>query len=366
MKSGIKFTELIVSERAYKYIREIPIRSSEEALVELITNCIDAYNKTNKNPRDIFIEFQYPNSLKVRDHALGLTSAEMERYFLQVGNSPNGENSRGFFSRGAKDISAIGNIYFRSIKDNKFSVCILNSDMYGRVAIRDVEATNEIREELQIKDNLNGLEVEIKLSDDFIINNLSELSNPSGQAESLSNLVALRDIMQNPDNNIIYSHVDVDGTHLFDKKLNFHHPDGNLLLDLEYEVPSYPGINAKFVVYKSLHPVPRPKKENEIISGFLIKSNTTVYEVLGINDINDINDINYINIFEKDCGFFHLHGHIKCDYIDFLLREFDVYGQTDKNPFPIISVSRFINKEHPFIKMLLSVPKIRLVEIIGY
>lgn len=343
----LTFVEL--SERAYKYIRQFTIKSSEDALIELITNCIDAYNKTTQNPRNIFIEFQPPNSLKVRDYALGLTASEMEYCFLQVGNFTNDGNSRGFFSRGAKDISAIGDIYFRAIKDNKFSLCILNSDAYGGVTIRDVEATTEIREELQIRDNLNGLEVEIKLLDNFIV------QNPSDQAESVSKLAVLRDIMQNSDNNIIYSHVDVDGTHLFDRRLLFDYPEGTLLLDLEYEVPFYSGINAKFVVYKSLHPIPQPKKENEMIFGFLIKSDATVYEVSTIDDRFRWNP--YINV---------LYGYLKCDHIAVLLREFDTTGSTTANPVPIIDPSRLsgVNPEHPFIGSLLSIPKVRLDQIL--
>ena len=36
-----------LDERVYKYIRQFTIKSVEDALVELITNSIDAYKKGN-------------------------------------------------------------------------------------------------------------------------------------------------------------------------------------------------------------------------------------------------------------------------------------------------------------------------------
>ena len=43
-------------QRAYKFIRHIAIKDIDDALVELITNCDDAYNRINKENRDIEID----------------------------------------------------------------------------------------------------------------------------------------------------------------------------------------------------------------------------------------------------------------------------------------------------------------------
>ena len=70
--SDLKFIDL--SERMYKYTRTFSIKSIEDAMVELITNCIDAYNSSNIiNNRQIFIECYLSDGIiKVRDYASGL------------------------------------------------------------------------------------------------------------------------------------------------------------------------------------------------------------------------------------------------------------------------------------------------------
>ena len=62
-----------LTERVYKYIRQYAIKTTEDALVELITNAIDAYNKDSIAPRDVIIEYREPGLLIVIDNAIGLT-----------------------------------------------------------------------------------------------------------------------------------------------------------------------------------------------------------------------------------------------------------------------------------------------------
>ena len=99
-----------ISERAYKYIRQFTIKNINDALVELITNATDAYNKTQYIERVIKINIYNESRITVTDCAIGLTSDELSKAFLQVGNYTADDTSRGFFSRGAKDISALGNM----------------------------------------------------------------------------------------------------------------------------------------------------------------------------------------------------------------------------------------------------------------
>ena len=114
-KDFIKF-----NERAYKFIRGSAVSQIIDALIELITNSDDAYDKGKIKNKDIHIHLNYRGQLIVTDQAIGLTSDQMRKCFLQVGNFTSTNDNRGFFSRGAKDISALGDIYFESIKDNKY------------------------------------------------------------------------------------------------------------------------------------------------------------------------------------------------------------------------------------------------------
>ena len=342
----LQFIEL--DERVYKYIRQFTIKSTEDALIELITNCNDAYRKRGGDElKPISIEYTSPNIIRVCDQAIGLTSVEMQKCFLQVGKYTNSEDGRGFFSRGAKDISAIGDIYFDSIKGGLYSQCFLNSDAYGSLTVADTPVTDEVRQKLGIAEN--GLSVTIKLLPNFVV------SNPSDEAESISKLAVLRDIVMDPKIVLTYSHLTSSGTKLFQRQLLFDYPTSDLVLDLTYSVPGYDGINARFVVKKSRSSIPQPKKENEMIFGFLLKDKTSIYEISTIDSRFRWNP--YMN---------WVFGYLECDYIHQLLIDYDRHGSTTQNPMPVIDPSRLtgLNKEHPFVKALLSIPNVRLDQIL--
>ena len=133
------------NERAYKFIRGSAVNHIIDAIVELITNADDAYDKGNILKKKINIHIDYNGLLKVTDQALGLNSESMKKCFLQVGNYTSQENNRGFFSRGAKDISSLGNVYFESIKDDKYSKLLLDKNAKGELQISDIPVTKEIR-----------------------------------------------------------------------------------------------------------------------------------------------------------------------------------------------------------------------------
>jgi len=343
---GLQF--ITINERAYKYIRQFTIKNAEDALIELVTNCFDAYKKTSLANKQVEIDIINYNTIKVRDFALGLTSSELETCFLQVGNlTSDTASSRGFFSRGAKDISAIGNITFNAIKNNKYSQIILTSDAYGKVNISDVDTTYDIRKSVGIYEPNNGLEVTISLLPNFYV------SDPVACYNSLSKLAVLRDIFSD-DTNEIYGCIYDNDTLMTRKRLSYTPPVGTLLLELEYTVPNY-DVQAKFVVYKADKPIDQPKKENELEFGFLIKDSTTIYEASTIADRFRFNP--YMP---------QVFGYIYCDEIHRLLVEFDANGANSKNPYPILDPSRLtgLNASHPFVLSLLSVPSVRIDSIL--
>jgi len=344
--SGLHFVQL--NERVYKYIRQFTIKNSQDAFVELITNSIDAYNKAGKTSgRTVKIQYHSPNHIYVIDEALGLTSEEMSKYFLTVGEYTADAGSRGFFSRGAKDISAIGDITFTAIKDGKISQVYLNSDAYGEVMIADRDVT--VNERVQFGLGGNGLNVRLDLLPSFLV------PDPSAQAESLSRIGVLRDIMIDSNNVINYSHINETGEVLFTRRLEFSYPEGTKILDLTYNIPGYEQYQARFEIYTTTDPIPQPKKEDEMVFGFLIRDNTSVYEIGTIDDRFRWNP--YMN---------RLYGFVTCNALHDMLLDYDANGPTVTNPTPIIDPSRITgtNKEHPFIVALLSIPKVRLDAIL--
>lgn len=329
-----------IGERAYKYIRQFTIKTVMDALIELITNSIDAYNKCNIVNKNIWILVS-PTKIIVRDNAKGLTSKELYDCFLQVGNYTAEDSSRGFFSRGAKDISAIGNITFDAIKDGLYSQCKLNSDAYGALLIEDIQATQEIRTLFGISGTNNGLSVTIDLLPNFHNTNFDNICH------ALIHSAQLRDIMSNKNNNIIISKID----NTISKRLLYTYPPGTLLLDLEYAVPNYTQYNARLVIYKTETAIEQPKKECEMEFGFLIKDSIAVYEVSTVDNKYRWNP--YIN---------YIYGFIYCDGIHELLLDYDKNGISPKNPYPIIDPSRLtgVNKQHPFIISLFSIATVRI------
>lgn len=345
-----ELTFINIDERAYKYIRQFTIKTTEDALIELITNVIDAYNKGGvKENRRCEIEFKSPNIIRVRDYAIGLTGEDMIKCFLQVGQFTNTDEARGFFSRGAKDISAIGDILFHGVKDNKYSRVLLNRDAHGMVEINDVAFTEEYQTLTGLKENDNGLLVEIYLLDNFCN------FNPSDQAESLSKLGVLRDIMSDSNNLVTYKHINELNNILFDRILTYTYPVGNKLLEIEYNVPGYLDKKATLIINIANDPIKQPKKENELEFGFLVKDSSTVYETSTIDDR-----------FRWKPHMPYIYGSLKCDEIGIMLRDYDKNGATLDNPMPIIDPSRLtgVNKLHPFIDALFSIPKVRIDKVL--
>jgi hypothetical protein len=335
-----------IGERAYTYIRQYAIKTIDDAFIELITNCIDAYAKTTSTNKQIFIEITDETTIKIRDYAIGLTSVGLQACFLQVGEYTSDAEARGFFSRGAKDVSALGNVTFKTIKDGKYSECILRTDAYGALTVTDVDATPELRQSIKMGDGVNGLEVTLDL-----LPHVQSVKIDSVYT-ALCKRAVLRDIMSNPINNITLTKYDtVLGQETFNKRVQYVYHEGSKLLNIEFDVPGYPGSKATFCIMKTTVPIEQPVKEQEMEFGFLIKDGSTIFEVSTLDDRFRWNP--YMN---------SLYGFLSSDSIKRLLLEYDMNGPTIENPYPIIDPSRTtgINKIHPFIKAMIALPLARL------
>ena len=329
-----------INERAYKYIRQFTIKGIDDALIELITNSIDAYNKTSLLERKIDIIIKNPDTLIVKDYAIGLTASELQKCFLQAGNYTASDTSRGFFSRGAKDISAIGNVYFTGFKNGFISQCLLNTDAYGGLTIENEPLTNEIRNLYNMPEPYNGLCVELKLLPNYQNINITQLKN------TIVKIATLREIFANPKNIINLYNGDT-----LVSRLSYTYPSGQTILDLEYKVPNYQNYTARFVIKQSDIPIAQPIKENQMEFGFLMRDSTSVYEVNTLNSRFRWNP--YMN---------YIYGYIYSDGIHDLLLDYDNNGTSESNPYPIIDPARItgLNHQHPFIVNLLSIPLVRI------
>lgn len=341
---------ILIDPRAYNYMKTAAVQNVEDALIELITNADDAYDRANVKNKYMEIEVFYPSRKEIqakkygklifRDNATGLTGEQMKQCFLQVGKFTSDKNSRGFFSRGAKDISSLGLIVFETIKDGLYSCVTLDSDSYGEVKILDAEVTEDIRNKLKM--NNNGLQVSINFLEKI------KVDHPQRLAEHIPKIVSLRTIFANKDSTIkfIY-HLDGNTTKQI---LNYTYPKGEILMVVKYEVPGY-NTTATLKILRSPEQLERhvQKKYNEF--GLLIKSEKVIH---------DIDSFDHQLKFDPDIQYFW--GYIECPKINELMREFDTDKKNKKNPFPIIDPNRIngINKQHPFYRALIQLPIKRL------
>lgn len=334
-------SELNLSLRFYKYIKSTSINNIETAIVELLTNCIDAYNRTELINRVIYIEINYKDkTLIVYDHASGLSPDKLAICFGQVGNYTSSDGSRGFFSKGAKDCSALGDMQFVSIKDNVISECeltklnIFTITNHGRGIIQsDRDRYNIPKNGLYIKINLENSVNMTKIEDSL----------------KFSKYYSLRDIMENDNNFINIKVIDHTGNVYKDSRIQYKiEVEDKKLYDETFIVPGFEDkdITAKFRLMKK-----KKRTVHDDVSymehGILIKDDVAIYDITTF--YNDIR--NHPKIYE-------VYGYLETNGINILMHEFDNGIITEKNPFPILDPSRVgsINKSHPFIKALYSRP----------
>lgn len=330
---------ILIDPRAYNYMKKSAITNIEDALVELITNSDDAYDKGKMKEKKMDIEINYNTRCIIfRDYAIGLTGEGMEKCFLQVGHFTSDSKSRGFFSRGSKDISSIGNIIFEAVKDNKYSRVDLDTESYGTIVEKDIDATTELREKTKLTEN--GLVVTIELMEKINIPSTDFL------AEGIPKLASLRDIFSNKKNNIIlkgFVNDKLDSEH----KLSYEYPGGDVIMEVSYVVPGYDDAEATFKLYKTEEPFERTAARKYQEFGLLIKSQKVIH---------DIDSFDHELQFDPDIQYFW--GVLESPYINKLMRDFDFDSKSKKNPFPIIDPNRIqgIAKNHPFYRALIQLP----------
>ena len=337
-KDFIKF-----NERAYKFIRGSAVNHIMDAIVELITNSDDAYDKGGITKKDIHIHLNYRGQLIVTDQAIGLSSDSMKKCFLQVGNFTSTEENRGFFSRGAKDISALGDVFFESIKNNKYSKLLLDKNANGELQIADSNVTDDIRDKLKIKEN--GLKVTINLNEGVTI------PNPKIMLEIYSRHISLRNILNKCKCTITFEDSSEFEFNYKEFLFNYKFPDTEILLYLSYNLPSYPDADAFFQLSKAETSLFNDNNIKFCDWGVLITSNKVIHDITCLNEQ-----------FKFNPHMKTLSGMIHSTYINKLLIDYDKNGASVLNPFPILDPSRVggLNYDHPFMKELVKIPMDRL------
>lgn len=311
-------------------------------LIELITNCDDAYGDSTQGKIRVEVEHRRnaPWKVVVRDRAKGMRRDVMARAIGDVGARTSGFEKgarvRGNLGRGAKDVASFGPVTFESICDGFVSSMTLESDgTFDDPTER--RANGDDRRRLGITRG-NGTVVTIEVR--------GQIRCPRHDTllDKLSKHYQLRDI--NSDSRRELTLVDlnngtVDGIRYGQSSLA-------QVAAHEVEVPEYPEAVVLVSISRTPERYENPSSDNGRPEGLLIKGRRAIYE-------------NTLLSFENNPHAHWFSGSITCEYLDEIASEYDSAVSEGKdhrpnNPMPIISRTRDgLEHEHPFYKALMRV-----------
>lgn len=353
-------SKMQVSTRHALHSRQSAIKSIYEAIVELTANPGDSYNRlflANKSS-DQFgkILIEYYRSLKspylkIYDKAEGMSFEKLKSSFSWYRERQSNKGDRGFMGKGAKDVTAIGDLLIQTIHENQYSKFLLKKNFDTEFGTE--KASSNIRKELKLTKG-NGtvatvfIDPNTKIQLPLIDNILKLLPNHFAMNSMLHEKskgadVKLFDVNKKKMHNLIYRD-----------------PDNlETIVNLEFQINGYPEAKAKFKLQKSkkpFHEYNRPFSQH----GILIKSGIACHERSFLDDKYKDEPIllNYI-------------GTLECDYINQLAEEFDEATTSNKNiskknPELIIDENRItgLSRSHPFTKALFQKPLMEIKKIV--
>ncbi len=261
---------------ADRAIQGDPIR----ALVELITNCDDAYNKKASNgqtePGIIKISVSkgsdYPY-LTIHDKSIGMSGERMDEALGSYTSATSVGTDRGYFGRGLKDgILALGEGEVESIVDNTLHKAWLG--------IRNGFPYYEAQDPIPVEGKRttgSSTTVRIKVNrPDVTLPTYRDLS------EQIPLHFMLRNILSNPARKIILTELSPEGEMLQQKHLSYRHPPSRLVLDNSLYLSKL-DIPYRIIVYKADHSLLTPREAGPYAeAGILISDGNAIFDnILG-------------------------------------------------------------------------------------
>lgn len=323
---------------------KLAISDIYDAITELVTNSDDRYQVLGTPGRiEIEVERRRRDSrgtLVVRDFADGMTSDVMLKKLSRMGGRVSGLEKglavRGTNSRGAKDVAAIGDVTFESIAgDNRYHRFEISA-YFEYTAFDPAPTSDEVRQELGIPSG-TGTAVTIALDKDLTIPQHDTLR------ERLSRLVPLREILSNPQREVVL----IDRNRDRRNRIVAPHTEGTERVSETFSIPGYDGITAKLVIKRA----PRAFDRDQVrfrLGGILVKSKHAVHEAT-LFDAALENDVHAQVFF----------GRLVCPGIDDLWNDYDdrferKQGFETRNPRPVVDPSRRtgLTRNHPFVDAL--------------
>jgi hypothetical protein len=315
-----KAEEMPIDSRGIKILAHSTIRSWAEAVVELLTNCDDAYkrleNKKEKTLGEIKIFISRKkggdwNSLEVYDEAGGINREDLDSvtsFFADSNKYEKNKNVRGFFGRGLKEtIVALGIGEIITIKDKKLNVVKIWNDpktkkTYRHFIIENEKVNSTIRDEYKIKGNGTLVRIEVK-------NNKILMPELRTIEQQLKNHISLRDIFssKNRDVKLIFEDLRRGNKHQIPIKYSF--PESKKVLDKRVNVPGYKK-EIELKVFETKEKLDYKRNSPLNIAGILIKTGGSILD-------------NSLFKFENDSAGSYFYGECISEEINNLLRSED-------------------------------------------
>jgi len=357
--------DLRTNKRYVQLAASYAISDIYDALVELITNSDDSYHnlyregKRAQDGGDILIEHEERRKrthslIVVRDRAEGMDSEVMERALATIGEFSDQRGSRGYLGRGAKDCTALGDLTYESIVDERYYRAMITHTLEYTLEVDEQRATDKIRDALGIPHG-NGTLVTLHLRQNRSLPRLSTLQDNLPQHFALRGILA-----EDSDTRVLLRRK---GNRHGDrpKRLVYRPPIGELVVDEVYPVPGYDGASAALRIWRTAELIPDSQNGRRFDQfGLLVQSERAIHE----------NCIPAESL-RREHGIQRYFGIIQCHFIDDLLREYETAREARRehpstNPSLLIDPGRKggLEREHPFTRALLSHPAERLRELL--
>jgi len=345
-----KLGKIKADTMAIKMQRDLAMPTIYEALLEILTNCDDAYESLNNGSLDytgdVRIEYdrggkKNPTILRIKDKAIGMSLDQMKDKLMTY-HKKTSTTSRSFFGRGLRDVTALGDVKVSSIKDGLFSEVTMFKTL-------DVQASADC--EKPSKDEIkylgtkkHGTTIEVTIPP-------GSKSQYNPQVESIINTLprhyALSRILDSKNKTINLTIV----TDKEEFKVSHTEPDGELVFEKKIEIPKY-NTFSKFRLYKL---------KNLVDENYNDSFRTTGISVFGKKACFQKNFLDK-NI-DREPLAQRYYGYLECEHLDKLMHEWHENETNNKKHNPlnasfILNPTRTdgVKKDHPFVIELFNEP----------
>lgn len=321
----LEYADRFARQQADQAIKKDIVR----ALVELITNSDDSYNRLENRgivtDGRILIDIQRKrrgSTVQVTDFGEGMDGDKLDvavgTYAEETSGFAKGKRVRGYFGRGIKDaILGLGEGVLTGIINNKIHQASL--------AIRDNSPYYEAQQPIPLLSvgNRNGTKVDITITRGDV--RIPRFENLRGQ---LSLHYALRDILSSQSRMVILRNANARTPQEF--SLFYVFPKGKLI-GQEILTISDSGVTCEVELYRSEVPLDTPRESRYMAqAGLLIKSGTAILD-------------NTLLRFDGDTNAQRFYGSVLCPNLNELL----------VNNEQIVTATRDgLDRSHPFISEL--------------